>query len=217
MLVKRRKTGPSFLANGRRMEIVTDHQETHSDTLVTPTRVGGAGRVAAVAGRASSAPRLSWGGRPPSCSGNGNNINSNLLNKVAAAATASNSNTTPRTQRVTIQRVPIMSGLSISGALMKPFQRPSQKRRIHAKAADAALKTSSLGMKRRTNGMQNILERAGRPLHFLLPKSQQQQDKDAESSSGEESEPEEDKPFEPLRLWTSPHQGGEPVGLPPRM
>jgi len=36
-----------------------------------------------------------------------------------------------------------------------------------------------------------------------------------ESDSEEEKEPE--RPFEPLCLWKSPHDGGEAKGLPPRL
>lgn len=75
-------------------------------------------------------------------------------------------------------------------------------------------------MKRRINGMQNILDRAGKPLHFQLARRPQEKGDETASSSGEsseEEEEEEDRPFEPLLVWNSPHQGGEPKGLPCKM
>lgn len=133
-------------------------------------------------------------------------------------------------QRLAVQRAPLLNGLtcnnnnnSSGSGLWKPFQRPIQKRRAHLKAADVALKSSSLGMKRRFNGMQKIMDRAGKPLHFLLPKRNQDHNGDTASSSGESSDDdddedkENDRPFEPLMVWKSPHQGGDAKGLPTRL
>jgi hypothetical protein len=84
------------------------------------------------------------------------------------------------------------------------------------KGADEALERSSLGQRRRMDGMAKLMARAGQGLHFL-PK-RKKIDGDTASSSGESSdEGEEDRPFEPLQVWKSPHQGGEAKGLPSRM
>ena len=100
---------------------------------------------------------------------------------------------------------------------MKKFQRPVQKRRAQLKIADQALKQSSLGQRRRLDGMAKLQARAGRGLTFKLAKRTVEKD-GTESSSGEESEEEEeDRPFEPLLVWQSPHQGGECKGLPSRL
>ena len=93
------------------------------------------------------------------------------------------------------------------------------KRRAYGSQADHALKRASLGQKRRLNGMANILGRAGKGLNFKLAVHQkkQQEGGDTASSSDEESEAEEDRPFEPLLVWQSPHNGGDPLGLPCQM
>jgi hypothetical protein len=109
-----------------------------------------------------------------------------------------------------------MNGLSCAGLSLKKFQRPMLKRRAYKGAADEALKQCSLGPKKRLDGMSKLMARAGRGLHFSLPKNK---DKDENADSTEESseDEEEDRPFEPLMLWKSPHQGGEAKGLPSRM
>ena len=68
--------------------------------------------------------------------------------------------------------------------------------------------------------MNRILARCGKPLHYKPPEQKQKRynsdgETESESDDDEEEEEEEDRPFEPLKLWTSPHQGGEPIGLPP--
>ena len=120
-------------------------------------------------------------------------------------------------QKLAVTRAPIMSGLTC-GALMKPFQRPMVKRTAYRKGADIALKQSSLGQKKRINGMKNIFARSGKGLNFKLP-ARFKKNTDGTGSTDEESseEEEEDRPFEPLMVWNSPHQGGDPKGLPPRM
>ena len=92
------------------------------------------------------------------------------------------------------------------------------KRRAYKGGADEALKQSSLGVRPRMDGMAKLLARAGRGLHFKLPSRSSADKDDTASSSGESSdEEEEDRPFEPLMVWKSPHQGGEARGLPPTM
>jgi hypothetical protein len=75
-----------------------------------------------------------------------------------------------------------------------------------------------LGPKRRMNGMAKLLARAGRGLTFQLPVSKKTDGDDTgdESESEDEDNKEPDRPFEPLQVWTSPHQGAEPKGLMPR-
>ena len=84
-----------------------------------------------------------------------------------------------------------------------------------------ALKQSSLGQKRRFDGMAKLLARAGKGLNYKLPNTTKQNKDGTESESGSDDEEEDakepDTPFEPLCLWTSPHDGGESKGLPPRM
>jgi hypothetical protein len=120
--------------------------------------------------------------------------------------------------KIFVKRAPLMNGLSCrSSSLFKKFQRPMKKRRAYKKEADVALKQSSLGVRRSMDGMARLRERAGRGLTFKTKSRLPEKDGTA-SSSGEESEEEkEDRPFEPLMVWRSPHQGGECKGLPSRM
>ena len=123
-------------------------------------------------------------------------------------------------RKLVVRRAPIMNGLSCgsSSSLLKKFQRPMLKRRAYKGGADEALKQSSLGVRPRMDGMAKLLARAGRGLHFKLPSRSSADKDDTASSSGESSdEEEEDRPFEPLMVWKSPHQGGEARGLPPTM
>lgn len=121
--------------------------------------------------------------------------------------------------KLVVKRAPIMSGLTVPTASTNTrFQRPMLKRRAYGKSADVALKTSSLGPKRRFNGMAKLLARAGKPLTFKLPQQQAKKsssDTEEESDEEGEDEKEDEKPFEPLKLWTSPHEGGECKGLAP--
>lgn len=110
-----------------------------------------------------------------------------------------------------------MSGLTVSGigsaGLLKPFQRPKTGRRAYKAGEDDALKRASLGPKRTTGGMERLLSRAGKGLSFKT--TGRKKDGDTDSSSDSEGEKEEERPFEPLCVWVSPHQeGGEAKGLP---
>lgn len=124
---------------------------------------------------------------------------------------------------LTVQRAPIMSGLSCSGggmsaSVLKPFRRPKELRRTKEKANDVALKSSSLGMRKRLDGMARIMELSGKGLASRGPmRTADEQNSGEETSDGDEEEEEEDRPFEPLKLWQSPYQGAEPKGLPSRM
>lgn len=91
------------------------------------------------------------------------------------------------------------------------------KRRAYGSNANNALKRSSLGQKKRMDGMSKLMARAGRGLSFP---SSATKIEDADGSDGSDEEDEEkapERPFEPLRLWHSPHQGGDAKGLPPRV
>jgi hypothetical protein len=124
-----------------------------------------------------------------------------------------------RGAKVLVQRASFFSGHTVAAtsSLYKPFQRPMLKRRAYGKAQEEALLNSSLGQRRRFDGMQRLLQRAGRGLN-ARPLSSGTGKKDGDGSTSEDDseddEEEEEAPFEPLLLWTSPHQGGEPRGLP---
>lgn len=65
--------------------------------------------------------------------------------------------------------------------------------------------------------MQRLLQRAGRGLHARPLTASGKKPRDGDGSTSEDDsddEEEEEAPFEPLLLWTSPHQGAEPRGLP---
>jgi len=71
--------------------------------------------------------------------------------------------------KVLIARAPVMSGLNcgngngMGGSLLqKKFQRPMTKRRSYDKRSELALKTSTLGQKRRFDGMSKLMARAGK-------------------------------------------------------
>jgi len=94
------------------------------------------------------------------------------------------------------------------------------KRRSYDKNAELALKTSSLGQKRRMDGMAKLMARAGKGLSYQLPGGNRRENAgDADGSSGSESEEEaeEERPLEPLMVWKSPHEGGLAKGLPPKL
>jgi len=119
-----------------------------------------------------------------------------------------------------IQRAPVLSFLSTptGSGLQKKFQRPMTKRRAYNKITDLALKTSSLGTKKRFDGMAKLMARAGRGLTFKLPQMSTTHGTDGSSDeSDDENLKEDEKPFEPLLVWNSPHQGGETKGLASRI
>lgn len=112
-----------------------------------------------------------------------------------------------------------MNGLTcgLSASVLQPFRRPKEKRRGQQQRDDEALKTSSLGMKKRLDGMKRIWERQGKGIHFKGAKRDESKNEDGSTCGETSDEEEEDRPFEPLRVWISPHQGGEPIGLPTRI
>ena len=121
---------------------------------------------------------------------------------------------------INIQRAPIMAGLNVmvgSAGLLKPFQRPKLGRRAYKGKEDELLRKSSLGARRSTGGMQRLLSRAGKGLHYLGKRRIRDEGGSTDESSDEEENKEEDRPFEPLMVWTSPFQGGEAKGLPSSM
>ena len=96
------------------------------------------------------------------------------------------------------------------------------KRRSYDKNAELALKNASLGPRKRMDGMAKLLARAGKGLTFKLPQRKLNENgedvTDSENEYDEEEAAAEDKrPLEPLMLWQSPHNGGEALGLAPRM
>jgi hypothetical protein len=144
-------------------------------------------------------------------------IRSSTASSSATATTASS--LFAKGARVIVQRASFFSGQTVAGgsaALYKPFQRPMLKRRAYGKAQEEALLSSSLGQRRRFDGMQRLLQRAGRGLNAqpLTASGKKPRDGDGSTSEDDSDDEEEEAPFEPLRLWTSPHQGGEPKGLP---
>lgn len=122
--------------------------------------------------------------------------------------------------KLLVQRAPILNGLSVpSSGLFKKFQRPMIKRRAYDKNTDIALQNSSLGQRRRMDGMARLLARAGKGLHFKLAEGARletgnETDDTYDSENDEEGNKEDERPFEPLMVWRSPHQGGELKGLP---
>eukprot|EP00546_Thalassionema_frauenfeldii_P004971 CAMPEP_0178907450 /NCGR_PEP_ID=MMETSP0786-20121207/7379_1 /TAXON_ID=186022 /ORGANISM="Thalassionema frauenfeldii, Strain CCMP 1798" /LENGTH=1017 /DNA_ID=CAMNT_0020579253 /DNA_START=302 /DNA_END=3352 /DNA_ORIENTATION=+ len=92
------------------------------------------------------------------------------------------------------------------------------KRRAYNKSADLALKCSSLGAKKRMDGMTKLMARAGKGLTFKLPQKASTYDTDCSTDDSDvESQNEDERPFEPLLVWTSPHQGADPNGLQPHI
>jgi hypothetical protein len=117
--------------------------------------------------------------------------------------------------KLLVHRAPIMAGLSTGTKAMTTFQRPMLGRRAYSKNAEVALQQSSLGMKRRMDGMSKLLARAGRGLSFKLPTAQaKKSSSDTEEDSDSDEAPRADAPYEPLLVWKSPHNGGAPKGLP---
>ncbi|KAL7498005.1 hypothetical protein ACHAWT_008513 [Skeletonema menzelii] len=150
------------------------------------------------------------GGCKPSSSSSCGNSGPHSTNKLFQPGT-----------KLLIARAPVMAGLSVNNSLTRPFQRPMTKRRSYDANANQALKTATLGQKRQLDGMAKLMARAGKGLFYKLP--QQQSNKDGEcsgtsdESDSEEEEKEPERPFEPLCVWRSPHDGGEAKGLPPRL
>jgi hypothetical protein len=148
--------------------------------------------------------------------------------KLTSSVSGSGCNPNPKTSKLfqggsklVVQRAPVLNCLSVPAGLQKKFKRPMTKRRAYDKTAEVALKKSSLGTKRRMDGMAKLMARAGRGLTFKLPKnSSTHSGTDSctdDSDDDNDEEKENEKPFEPLLVWSSPHQGGEPKGLSPRM
>lgn len=117
---------------------------------------------------------------------------------------------------ILVKRAPIIPGLSIPVGLTKKFKRPVMKRRAYSRNAEEALRKSSLGARKRMDGMSKLLARAGRGLTFKLPSSAETESTASDTDDGEEENDEVDeRPFEPLLVWQSPHNGGELSGIEP--
>lgn len=140
-----------------------------------------------------------------------------------ASSTSSSSSTLFQNKHkfICVQRAPILCGLSVmssSSSLYKKFQRPMTKRRSYDKTADSALRTCSLGQRRRMDGMSKLFARAGRGLAYKLPNASRGVDNcGSDDDDEEEDEIVKEMPFEPLCLWQSPNDGGIAKGLPPIM
>lgn len=64
--------------------------------------------------------------------------------------------------------------------------------------------------------MSKLMARAGKGLTYRLPQRNSGDcDGDDSDSDQEDDVKEDEKPFEPLCVWVSPHEGGEAKGLPP--
>jgi hypothetical protein len=115
--------------------------------------------------------------------------------------------------KLLLHKAPLLPGI------LRTFQRPSIKRRAYEQRADQALQQSSLGPRKRMDGMQKLMARAGRGLSFQLPKSHPSGETSDESDIDEDNDDAKlnERPFAPLRLWHSPHEGGTLQGLPPRL
>lgn len=117
--------------------------------------------------------------------------------------------------QMNIQQQAFFPGIGNPSSLIQnKFKRPMTKRRSYDKSAEAALKASSLGPRKRMDGMAKLLARAGKGLSYKLPMQKNpnvMSDSDAEEE--EEEEVEEERPFEPLCVWKSPWNEGECQGL----
>lgn len=116
--------------------------------------------------------------------------------------------------KLLVHRAPIMAGLTTNSKVMTTFQRPMLGRRAYSKQAEVALQQSSLGPKRRMDGMSKLLARAGRGLSFKLPEGAKKKTSSDTEEESDDEEPKVDAPYEPLLVWKSPHNGGEAKGLP---
>jgi SNF2 family DNA or RNA helicase len=68
------------------------------------------------------------------------------------------------------------------------------------------------------DGMSKLMARAGKGLSYKTPRIHDpNNDHGSGSEEEEEEEQEEEKPFEPLMVWQSPHNGGECLGLPSQL
>ena len=115
--------------------------------------------------------------------------------------------------KLLLHKAPLLPGI------LRTFQRPSIKRRAYEQRADQALQQSSLGPRKRMDGMQKLMARAGRGLTFQLPKSHPSGETSDESDLDDDNDnaKQDEQPYTPLRLWHSPHEGGTLQGLPPKL
>ena len=125
--------------------------------------------------------------------------------------------------KILVQRAPMFAGLSVpTSTLHKKFQRPMLKRRAYGRDSDDALRRSSLGQRKRMNGMAKLMARAGKGLTFLASTNKNLMDADGDQDDDENNhdhDKQDDRPYEPLLLWCSPHvhDNVEPKGLAPKM
>eukprot|EP00934_Nitzschia_sp_Nitz4_P000638 Nitzschia sp. Nitz4//scaffold52_size167869//21055//24830//NITZ4_002260-RA/size167869-snap-gene-0.208-mRNA-1//1//CDS//3329553987//638//frame0 len=114
----------------------------------------------------------------------------------------------------TIRRVGILRGMPVPDSLSKPFLRHGTKRRRGQQEADRALSQSTLGPKKRRPGANSLGSLIGKPLTVVSALNNPSNNGDGEDDEDDESSVEQDRPFEPLLIWTSPHNGGSAKGLP---
>jgi hypothetical protein len=191
-MFKRRRTASSFGPDGRRID-------SKQNTLGTTTTI-----VPSI-----KRPLVPLHQRPR------NNNSLDIVNKCNSNNTGGKKFVATFGKKVNIQRAPIMGGLSVSvgcAGVLKPFQRPMLGRRAYKGKEDEALRNSSLGPRRSLNGMQRLLARAGKGLDFSS--KQLKSSGDGTDDSSDEDDKKDERPFEPLMVWESPHQGGEAKGLP---
>ena len=69
------------------------------------------------------------------------------------------------------------------------------------------------------DGMAKLMARAGKGLSYksVNVRPENEADDESGSSDSEEENKEPERPFEPLLVWKSPHEGGEARGLPPKL
>ena len=67
------------------------------------------------------------------------------------------------------------------------------------------------------DGMAKLMARAGKGLNYKAPQlaNQDSDNSDDDDDGSDQEEKEDERPFEPLMVWKSPHNGGELKGLDP--
>jgi hypothetical protein len=91
-----------------------------------------------------------------------------------------------------------------------------QARRAYKGGADEALQRSSLGEKKRKGSLAKIFNNSKKGFYSKPLGSRNKQEDETEDTDESASE-EEDRPYEPLMVWQSPHQGGPARGLPSQL
>ena len=202
MYCKRPRTSGSFGPDGRRLDGGTGPSNALVTTTTATTASSGYKMPAASLRRTSS----------------GTAVKRNNIINPGALIQSRRPLTTMGPPKGAIQRAPIMSGLNLaSSGVLKPFIRPKLGRRAYKGQENEALRRSSLGPRRSFGGLERIMSRAGKGLNFVSARNKAQNGSGTDDESESEEEKEAERPFEPLMVWQSPHQGGEAKGLPKTM